>query len=83
MNKDKVLQQLEIIVELEGNCLNAGKYCKNCPFKSKCLPTFLRKETRMSPEERLALALNILTNFELLDSYEDGEGEDYFVHRNR
>ena len=83
MSKEKIIELLEAIVELEGHCLNADKYCKQCPFKSRCLPTFLRKETRTTPEERLQLALNILTNAELLDHYDDDEGEDYFINRDR
>jgi len=83
MSKTEVIKLLEMIVDLEGHCLNADKYCKQCPFKSRCLPTFLRKETRMTHEERLSLALGILTDLELLDSYGDEDGKNYFEHRDR
>ena len=83
MSKEKIIRLLEAIVELEGHCLNADKYCKQCPFKSRCLPTLLRKETRTTPQERLQLALNILTNLELLNDHDDNDGKDYFTNRDR
>ena len=82
MNKEKTIELLEAIVELEGNCLK-HEFCKQCPFKKRCLPTFLRRETRMSSKERLSLVLNFLTNSELLDNYEAEDCEEYFANRDR
>jgi len=76
MNKDTI-DLLEEILEKRGNCLDSPM-CKRCPFKRKCLPTFLRKTTRATKAERMSLALEVLTNAALLDEETDGE---YFDHR--
>lgn len=57
---------LSEIVELDGACLDNSR-CKNCPFKRKCLPEFIApKKSRPSKPKRLAMALDALTNLELL-----------------
>jgi len=81
MNRLKSTKEaLEKIVELEGECLH--RYiCECCPFKKKCLPTFLHKKTRMTSPERLSLALDILTNIELLDENEEIDVTQFFEAR--
>lgn len=56
----RVLQQ---IIDMEGDCLKAN-LCKKCPFKSSCLPQWLRVPP--SKAQRLARALDTLAHEGLL-----------------
>ena len=66
---NKNLNILEKIVELGGDCLDS-KLCNNCPFKRRCLPQFLYKESRPTKEERFNLALDNITNITLMGEEE-------------
>lgn len=62
-HEKKILSE---IINLEGACLSDPR-CKHCPFKKKCLPEFISpKKSRPSKSKRLAMALDTLTNLELL-----------------
>lgn len=76
---DKDVKLLEEIVSKKGDCLNRF-LCERCPFRRKCLPTFLNKTTRATKAERMVLALETLTNAALLDEDIDDSGE-YFDNR--
>ena len=61
------IQNLEKIVELEGDCLMAG-VCGDCLFRKDCLPSFVReKKARLTKAERLHRALDRIANTILLD----------------
>lgn len=58
---------LDKIVELQGDCLDA-KLCRACPFASTCLPDFIRDvSSRPSKEQRLQMALDLITRKVLFD----------------
>lgn len=59
------LDALQEIVEREGNCLDA-KLCSRCPFKSKCLPEFI-KDSPPTKNQRMMLALDAITCSQLMD----------------
>lgn len=63
---EKILQE---IVDLDGNCLNAQR-CSGCPFRSMCLPEFLIPQPP-TYEERLSMAVKILTHNALLEAEEE------------
>ena len=81
MNKQQFIKTLEQIVEQNGDCLHHS-LCEKCPFKSKCLPTFIKSTGTMTKTERFSLALNTLTNEVLLETYDD-DHDDFFSNRNR
>ena len=58
---------LEEIVSLDGNCMDNNR-CSQCPFRSKCLPLFLKPETKPSTQVRLNMALDVMANASLIDS---------------
>jgi len=74
---EKDIELLEEIVNKKGDCLNR-RLCERCPFRRKCLPTFLDRTTRVTKAERMILALETITNAMLFDEDSDGE---YFDNR--
>ena len=81
MNRLKnATEALEKIVEKEGHCLHRH-ICEQCPFRKRCLPTFLNKNTRITPAERLSLAIDVLANLELLEEENDADISRFFEVR--
>jgi len=60
---EQEISLLEQIVNNKGDCLNYQRYCKDCPFREKCLPTFLSSDKKISKTRRMSLALDVLTNY--------------------
>ena len=56
---------LNKIVAKEGDCLTST-LCNLCPFRKKCLPDFLVKNTVPSRQERYEMALDMLARVELM-----------------
>lgn len=60
-------QILTEILDADGLCLS-GERCRACPFRQSCLPEFLcAPHTRPSKEKRVAMALDAITNIDLLE----------------
>ena len=69
---------LEEIVSLHGDCLHWSR-CGECPFKTKCLPEFVKAEgRRLSKHERANLAADVLAREELLGE-DDAASEQYNI----
>lgn len=68
----KDIEILEDIVAVEGKCLYS-KRCPDCPFRSKCLPEFLNPDPPTA-QQRLNMALDVLSYHQLLDDQESTSG---------
>ena len=62
---DEQIKVLNNIVEKNGDCLTSA-LCNQCPFRRKCLPEFLQKNTRPSRKERYEMASDTLARISLL-----------------
>lgn len=71
-NDAEILQQ---IVNLDGKCIDSRR-CKLCPFRVMCLPEFLYPNPP-SPEQRLKMALDVMTHHELVGEEQPFQLEDH------
>ena len=67
MLTDKQREVLAEIVQNKGMCLEVER-CESCPFASRCLPDFVKKEG-WSKNKRLNMAADALVNEDLLDDF--------------